>query len=526
MNGLCGEVLGEVCGLGVTSIGQLRISRAIRALPSDRKGMADEEQLHDARVGAMSRRTKIVATLGPASSEPDQLDRLLSAGVDVVRLNLSHGDVDEHVKRLYAVRDSAARVGRHVAVLADLPGPKVRSGPFPEGGALLREGTTLRLVPGDGPCSATVVYVDYPSLLIDLRQDDGIIVGDGAIVLRVLSVEVDAVVAQVESGGRTRGRPGIHIPAERLRLKTPTEHDLELLEVMKAHGADFVAVSFVRSARDVAIVKDACGPNGPRVVAKIETALAIADLDAILHVADAVMVARGDLGIECPLEDVPHLQKMIVRASIEAGVPVITATQMLESMITAPAPTRAEVSDVANAVLDGTDAVMLSAETAIGHDPELVVRTMARIAERAEEQLSVDGVPLVDERTKPIGGLRLTQGITRAAWFAATEAGAAAILCCTRSGLTARAMARHRPSAALVGLSPDESTLRAMALTWGLQPLQVETYESTDEMVWFAIETAVRHAIVKTGDIVAVLAGAPDNRSDGETDVLRLVRVR
>jgi pyruvate kinase len=474
----------------------------------------------------MSRRTKIVATLGPASSEPADLDRLLRAGVDVVRLNLSHGTAQEHVERLHAVRASAARVGRHVAVLADLPGPKVRSGPFPDGGAFLQEGSAVRLVPGDGPCTADQICVDYPSLLVDLRAGDGVILGDGAIVLRVTEMGPDAAVARVEAGGPTQGRPGIHIPAERLRLTTPTDHDLELLEVMKAEGADFVAVSFVRAARDVAIVKDACGPRGPRVVAKIETALAIADLDAILLVADAVMVARGDLGIECPLEDVPHLQKRIVRAGVEAGVPVITATQMLESMITAPAPTRAEVSDVANAVLDGTDAVMLSAETAIGHDPELVVRTMARIAERAEQQLAVDGLPLVGDRVQPIGGLRLTQGITRAAWFAATEAGAAAILCCTRSGLTARAMARHRPSAALVGLSPDETTLRAMALTWGLQPLQVETYASTDEMVWFAIETAVRNALVKTGDIVAVLAGAPDNRSDGETDVLRLVRVR
>ena len=280
-------------------------------------------------------------------------------------------------------------------------------------------------------------------------------------------------------------------------------------------------------------------------MAKIETAPAVANLDAILTATDAVMVARGDLGIECPLEEVPHVQKRVIRACVTAGVPVITATQMLESMIHSPAPTRAEVSDVANAVLDGTDAVMLSAETAIGHDPVLVVATMSRIAEAAEAEadyvqwagrlgriqrlMALKGRPVpggaVPAGRGP-GPMAITASMTGAAWQAATDAGAKAILCCTTSGTTARAMARFRPAARLVGLSPDPATARQLALSWGVEPLEVQRYESTDEMVWFAVERAVHAGIVGAGDVVAVLAGAPDTGSHGATDVLRLVVVQ
>jgi pyruvate kinase len=256
---------------------------------------------------------------------------------------------------------------------------------------------------------------------------------------------------------------------------------------------------------------------------------AIQHLDEIIAASDAVMVARGDLGIECPLEDVPHMQKRIVRACVESGVPVITATQMMESMITSPSPTRAEVSDVANAVFDGSDAIMLSGETAIGNDPVNVVKTMARVAERAEReanyaqwaehvvQLNLAGV--VDEPD------RITTAITHAAGLAATDSGAVAILCCTRSGRTALAMARFRPAARLIGLSPDPATVRALALSWGITSLQVETYTNTDELVWFAVEKAVQSGLVHSDDIVLVLAGAPERPSGAATDVLRIVRV-
>jgi pyruvate kinase len=326
-----------------------------------------------------------------------------------------------------------------------------------------------------------------------------------------------------------QGRPGIHLPSERLRLTAPTADDLVYAAAMAAEGADFIAVSFVREARDIAQVRNVIFPLPTRLVAKIETIPAVANLAAIVEASDAVMVARGDLGIECPLEDVPHLQKKIIRHCVEAGVPVITATQMLESMILSPAPTRAEVSDVANAVFDGTDAVMLSAETAIGHDPVLVVQTMARIAARAEAEANYSrwGARLgrVQRRQWDDSSDRITLAITHACAQAASDAGAEAILCCTRSGRTARAMARFRPDARLIGLSPDAATVRSLALSWGVVPLHVETHDSTDELVWFAVESSVRAGLVTIGATVAVLAGAPDRPSGAATDVLRLVRV-
>jgi pyruvate kinase len=476
----------------------------------------------------MSRRTKIVATIGPASEGPGVLDEVLAAGVDVVRLNLSHGAVEDHVARLHAVRAAARRLGRVVGVLADLPGPKVRAARFAEGGVYLMEGAALRLSPGDESSSGGHVQVDYPTLLEDVSPGDRLVLGDGAISLQVTGVADGSVHAVVVTGGRVQGRPGVHLPSERLRLTTPTDRDLELAVAMAECDVDFLAISFVRSAEDLRIVRRLVGDHGPKLVAKIETSPAIAAMEEILEVADAVMVARGDLGIECPLEDVPHLQKQIIRRCVEVGVPVITATQMLESMISAPAPTRAEVSDVANAVFDGTDAVMLSAETAIGHDPALVVRTMGRIAERAEAEASyaqwASRLGREQRRRWPDGPDRITLAITHAASQAALDAGVSAIVCCTRSGLTARAMARFRPAATLLGMSPSLSTARQLAVSWGVTPMHLDTYASTDELVWFAVKEAVRSGAVASGDYVLVLAGAPQG-SGASTDELRIVKI-
>jgi pyruvate kinase len=476
----------------------------------------------------MSRRTKIVATLGPASDDPVRLEAMIRAGVDVVRINLSHGTVSEHLRRLATVREVAQRVGRPIGVLADLPGPKIRAGEFPDGGVDLAPGATVQLVPGAGPSTADLVTVGYPTLLADLDPDDRVVIGDGGISMRVVAVTATSVLAEVESGGRTQGRPGVHLSCERLQMFAPTAEDLVLAEAVAAAGVEYVALSFVRRAADVVQLRAVVGDRAG-IVAKIETSSALAELTEITAAADAVMVARGDLGIDCPLEDVPHLQKQIVRHCVAVGTPVITATQMLESMIDAPAPTRAEVSDVANAVFDGTDAVMLSGETAIGHDPVLVVATMARIAARAEmeasyrqwaERLGRDQRLWAEDAAD-----RITGAVTHAAWQAAHDAGATAILCCTRSGRTVRAMARFRPSARLIGLSPDPRTVAALTLTWGVESVQVEEYRTSDEMVWFAVETAVHHGFVAHGDIVLVLAGAPDRHSGAATDVMRVVRV-
>ncbi|MCU1501319.1 MAG: pyk [Ilumatobacteraceae bacterium] len=477
----------------------------------------------------MDARTKIVATLGPASEPVAVLDAMLSEGVDVVRLNLSHGTLESHLERLRLVREAATRLGQVVAVLADLPGPKVRAGLLPEGVTLLAAGTTIRLVPGIGPSTADVLAVDYPTLLDDLHVQDRVVIGDGAISLEVQSIDAVGATVVVLTGGQTQGCPGVHLPSERLRLTAPTAEDLEMAKVMAAQGVDFLAVSFVRAAEDLRRVRAAVAPLTVRLVAKIETLQAVDALAEIAAEADAIMVARGDLGIECPLEDVPHLQKRIIRHCVEMGVPVITATQMMESMITAPAPTRAEVSDVANAVFDGTDALMLSAETAIGVDPVAVVKAMVRVAERAEEEASYTQwgrrLARVQRQQWPDGPHRITMAITHAAGLAAVDAGASAILCCTRSGRTAQAMARFRPTPRLLGLSPDPATVRALALSWGVTPLQTGTYSSTDDLVWFAVETAVQGGYIHPGEIVLVLAGAPDRPSGASTDVLRIVSV-
>lgn len=483
----------------------------------------------------MTRRTKIVATIGPASDSPARLRELIDAGTDVVRLNLSHGDVDEHLDRLDRVRAAASEADRAIAVLADLPGPKIRAGHFPMGGVEFVAGAMVSVRPGEEHSDAGTIHVPYPTLLDDLRVESRIQLGDGAISIRILEIDDDRAIGRVETGGHTSGQPGVHLSSESLRLTTPTAEDLELAEVMATAGVEFVAVSFVRRAADVDAVRAVVGERA-RLVAKIETHTAIDCLDEVIAASDAVMVARGDLGIDCPIEDVPHLQKQIVRQCVEFGVPVITATQMLESMISAPSPTRAEVSDVANAVFDGTDAVMLSGETAIGRNPAAVVRTMSRVAARAESEASyrqwADRLGRIQRRHAWGGGDRadpITAALTHAASQAAQDVDADAILCCTRSGRTATAMARFRPTARLVGLSPSEETVRALGLSWGVEAIRVDTYESTDEMVWFAVETSLARGLVEHGQTVLVLAGAPggwnEPPSDVATDVLRIVRV-
>jgi pyruvate kinase len=476
----------------------------------------------------MARRTKIVATIGPASDERESLERLIAAGVDVVRLNLSHGSPDEHLERLALVRGVAASLGRPVAVLADLPGPKIRAGQFPDGGVQLTAGAYVHLRPGNGRSDAGTIWVDYDTLIEDLGVGDHVVLGDGAISLRVTANDGRVAEAIVETGARTQGCPGVHLRSERLRLATPTDEDLVLAEQFAAAGVEFLAVSFVRTAADVRTVRDVVGDRA-ELIAKIETGSGLANLTEILEVSDAIMVARGDLGIDCPLEDVPHLQKSIIRQCVEFGIPVITATQMLESMITAPSPTRAEVTDIANAIFDGTDALMLSGETAIGHDPALTVSTMGVIAERAEReahyrQWAARLGRIQRERWESVND-RVTAALTHAASEAAHDAGASAILCCTSSGRTAKAMARFRPPGRLIALSPNSRTVNALSLTWGVESIEVEMYETTDDMVWFAVEAAVRNGCVQQGDTVIVLAGSRTRSASTAADVLRIVQV-
>ncbi len=471
-----------------------------------------------------------MATVGPASDSPEALAHLIDAGVDVVRLGFAHGTTEQHLRTLAAVREAAAACGRVVGVLADLPGPKVRTGPFPDGeGALLAVGHHVILVPGDGTSGTESVSVDYPELLDDLGPGDRVALGDGAVVLGVESVTPAGAIAVVQNGGWLKGRPGVHLPAGRIRVSTPTSADLDLLAIITAAGFDMVAISFVQTAGDIERARAAAGPQGPMIVAKIETRAAVDNLTAIIDVTDAVMIARGDLGVECPIEEVPHLQKHIIRTCVAWGRPVITATQMLESMVYAPTPTRAEASDIANAVFDGTDALMLSAETAIGHDPVTAVRTMARIATRAEKEADYvqwgGRLGKLQRLERLQGSLAISAATSMAAWQLALSVEASALLCCTRSGATARAIARFRPTAPLIGLCPLPAVARQLTLTWGLLPIVVPLHGSTDDMVWFAVERVVKMGLVHQGETVVVLAGDPAD-PDPVSDDVRVVRVR
>jgi pyruvate kinase len=478
------------------------------------------------------RRTKIVATLGPASDSPAVIEALLDAGLDVARLGLAHGTPESHLDRIARLRRLAEARGRTIGILADLPGPKVRAGEFPDGGVFLGEGDELRLVTGEGPSDAACISVDEARLTEVVEPGKTIVLGDGTVTLEATAVGGDEVRARVRTGGRLVGRPGVHLPSDRWQPPVPTGDDLELIRTV-AHQADWVAVSYVHRADELVKVREALGDGGPLLVAKIETRAAVDNLDEILAVADGVMVARGDLGIDCPIEDVPYLQKRIIGACVDRGIPVITATQMLESMITAPSPTRAEATDIANAVYDGSDALMLSAETAIGHDPVLAVRTMARIAERAETAGDVadQAVPLSRVRRSPQPAparslaAAVTVAMTRAARLAAAELEVDAIVGCTRRGRTVRSLAGLRPGCRLIGASPSPATARQLALSWGVEPLVVGEYHSTDELVWCVVEAAVDRGLVDHGQTIAVLAGAPDSPNN-VTDVLRIVTLR
>ena len=484
--------------------------------------------------GARVPRTKIVATIGPASDAPDTLRQLARAGMDTARLSLAHGPVEETLERVERVRAAAKAENRWVGILADLPGPKIRAAEFPEGGVQLTSDQGILLVPvgrGTEGSDASVVAVAHDSLLEELEAGDLVTIGDGTVQMQVTDVGPAGAEAVIVTGGWVQGRPGVALPANRLRVSSPTDDDLAAIERLADAEVDAIAISFVRSAADVHRAREALADRGPMLVAKIETQEAVDALDEIIAASDGVMVARGDLGIRCALEDVPHYQKRIIRTGVAFGRPVITATQMLESMVRSAVPTRAEVSDVANAVLDGTSALMLSGETAIGHNPVEVVRTMATIAERAEEDFDYLGWGRGLGRLQTAANsslpppIRITAAISAAAWRAAQDADVSAIIACTRSGDTARAISRFRPRVPVLAATPDVATARQLAVAWGITPILTGTHETTDEIVWFAVQAATESGAVKAGDIVAVLVGSPTD-PDPTTDTLRLVRVR
>jgi pyruvate kinase len=453
---------------------------------------------------------------------------MIEAGMDVARLGLAHGSVDEALGRYHAIRTIAAEVGREVGIMIDLPGPKVRLASFGDSAIDLPAGHMVELEPGRDRSDRDVLGVDYDDLLTDLQPGDRLAVGDGSVMLQVESIEGNCARALVAHGGPVQGRPGLHVPSDRLGISSPTPDDLVKLDAFVEAGADMVALSFVRSGQDLRKAGTEPYPTGPLLVAKIETRAAVENLTGIIEEAGAIMVARGDLGTELGIEELPHIQKRIIRDCIALGKPVITATQMFESMLTAPAPTRAEVSDVANAVFDGTSAVMLSAETAVGHDPVNTVATMSRVAGRADQEFDYEGwarrIRLLRRSAVGAGEARITDAMTGATWRAATEMEVSAIVCISESGFTVRSIARFRPQMPLIAFSPQERTVRQLTLSWGASPLlapnRVDDVQSMEQLVCIARDKG--H--LRSGEVVAVLAGA-GRKGVHATDVLRLMQV-
>jgi len=466
-------------------------------------------------------RTKIVATLGPASEDPVLLGAMLDAGMDVARLNFSHGAQADHLARLELVRRLAAERGRNVAVLADLQGPKIRVGTVGPDGVALATGGDCELLAGAEKAPAGVVPVVYERLAADVAPGDRILLDDGAIELRVRAVRGEHVFCQVRCGGVVRSGKGVNLPGVRVSAPSLTAKDHADLAVAVAAGVDYVALSFVRRAADVLEARQAITALGGDipVIAKLERPEAVEQLDEILAVTDAVMVARGDLGVELAAEQVPPLQKEIIARANAVGVPVITATQMLESMVTNLRPTRAEASDVANAIFDGTDAVMLSAESAVGAWPLEAVATMCRIAAAAEASPNLNHPP------PPTGGvLDVAATVCKAAVQVAADLHARAIVAFTESGATARFVSRFRPRAPIVGLTPYEPVRRRMALYWGVEvPATVAPTSEMTAMVAQADQRLYADGTCAPGDVVVIVAGTPGWR--GATNRLIVHRV-
>jgi pyruvate kinase len=468
-------------------------------------------------------RTKVVATLGPASSNREVLGEMVEAGLDVVRLNFSHGERADHLARFELVRSVASERGRNLAVLADLQGPKIRVGVVDDSGVRVDRGGEVVLVAGAERAAEADIPVVYPALAADVRAGDQILLDDGAIGLRVRDVQGDRVRCQVERGGVVKSRKGVNLPGVAVSAASLTTKDRADLATAVEAGADYLALSFVRKPGDVLEAKQAIADHGGDipVVAKLERPEALDCLDEILEVADAVMVARGDLGVELAVEKVPSIQKEIIARANALGVPVITATQMLESMVASARPTRAEASDVANAIFDGTDAVMLSQETAIGQYPVEAVATMGRIAREAEATPYLSAPP-----PPPVGRLDVAATVCRAAVQVATDLDARAIVAFTESGATARYVSRFRPRVPIIGLATSEAARRRMTLFWGVEavsPLDVGT--DLREMIAQGDERIIQECMINHGELVVVVAGTPGGRGGTGTNRVIVHRV-
>jgi pyruvate kinase len=458
-----------------------------------------------------TKKTKIVATIGPVSENEDTMTKLIKAGVDVIRLNFSHGDFEEHEGRVKVARKISKKLNKEVAILQDLGGPKIRIGEFYKDKIILKKGSVFTLTTKKIVGDETIAFVNYPSLPKEVKKGGVILLDDGKKKLEVLSTSKDKIKCKVLVGGETKGRRGVNVPGAHLKISSITTKDKKDLVFGIKNNVDFVALSFVRDPKDILqlrkIMDNAKFSAG--IIAKIETEEAIDNIDEIIKAADGIMVARGDLAIEVPAETVPMLQKMIIKKCNIAGKPVITATQMLESMIHSPVPTRAEISDVVNSILDGTDAIMLSEETTLGEYPVETVEMMSKIAVNAnglskhrynyEEECILDTVGAV------------TYSVVRTA----EEVGAKAIVALTESGSTGRMISRFHPSQPIVAMSSNAKSRKKLVLSYGCYPVEIGRFRYVGEVIDEVSKFVSKHNFAKKGDKIVIVAGIPFGKSGG-----------
>jgi pyruvate kinase len=462
------------------------------------------------------RRTKIVCTIGPASESQEKVQALLAAGMDVARLNFSHGTHEEHGRRIAVLKEEAAKLGKHLGILLDTKGPEVRTGMVPDEGIILKNGSEYILDTDLGLGDQQRVGITYTNLCKQVNPGTHILIDDGQIDLEVTSIDGEIIRTIIRNGGVLKSQKGVNVPSAIIDLPAVTEKDISDIRFGISQGIDFIAASFTRKASDVLDVRRVVEDMGAdvHIIAKIESQEGLNNLDAILEVADGLMVARGDLGVEIPVEEVPISQKDMIRKCNLLGKPVIVATQMLDSMIRQPRPTRAEASDVANAILDGTDAIMLSGETAAGLFPIEAVRMMDKIAKRTEQ------TSLVNQANRH-PQLNVAEAICFASYTIANDLAAAAIITPTHSGLTSRMISKYRPIALIIAASPFADTARKLSLQWGVQPLLVPESSGTDQMLLVAVNTSLNHNFIHSGDVVVITAGVPIGKV-GSTNMIKV----
>ncbi len=466
----------------------------------------------------MIKRTKIIATIGPASSSSSIIARLIHAGMDAARLNFSHGELKDHALRIRLIRQEAKKAGKQLAIIQDLQGPKLRVGTMKDDAVVLKRGDTVTLTTRKVIGTSGLISVLYPRLTKDLKIGETVLLDDGRLELTVVKKRAPGLACRIVRGGVLNSRKGVNLPGARLSLPSLSEKDKEDLIFGVEHGVDYIALSFVRTANDILQARrflHALGANVP-IIAKIEKPEAIQNLDEIILAADGVMVARGDLGVEMSPEQVPLLQKRIIKACNEAERPVITATQMLESMIENPQPTRAEASDVANAILDGSDCVMLSGETAVGKYPVLSVEFMAKIARQTDASLSPRPPDVYIHTTG--------ESMAHAACRAAEEVPARAIVTFTQSGSTALLVSKHKPNVPIIAATPFERVARKMSLYWGVTPMILKTGKTTDDMIAAVERAMLKQKLVKARDLIVLTAGVPIGVA-GSTNLMKIHHV-